>query len=99
MVGEVGKIDTKIFSEVPNELKTIEIDVEKKIFNVNGVPFGDRFSGFSISCKSGDGFKIEMDIDTVVNFASYDMAGRKTNEGLCFSQLAGLSYFWGEEVL
>lgn len=80
MTGEVGKIDAKIFSEVPNELKTIEVDVEKKIFNVNGVPFGDKCSCFNINCKAGDGFKIEMDIDTVVNFASYDMAGRKTNE-------------------
>lgn len=80
MVGEVGKIDAKIFSEVPNELKTIEIDVEKNIFNVNGVPFVGSFSEFNINCKAGDGFKIEMDIDTVVNFASYDMAGRKTND-------------------
>lgn len=61
------KTDAKIFSEVPNELKTIEIDVEKKIFNVNGVPFVGIFSEFNINCKAGDGFKIEMDIDNEEN--------------------------------
>lgn len=70
-------MDAKIFSEVPNELKTIEVDVEKKIFKVNGVPFGDRCTHFYISCEGGEGFKVKMEIDTTVQLASYGMNGEK----------------------
>lgn len=62
-----------IFSEIPHELKTIEVDVEKKIFNVNGVPFGNNCTAFSISCEACEGYKIRMDIDTTVHLASYGM--------------------------
>lgn len=62
-----------IFSEIPCELKTIEVDVEKKIFKVNGVPFGNNCTAFNISCEAGEGFKIRMEIDTTVQLASYDM--------------------------
>lgn len=72
-------MDAKIFSEIPNELKTIEVDVEKKIFNVNGVPFGKRCTGFSISCDA-EKFKIRMEIDTRVSLANYGMHGKKLTD-------------------
>ena len=71
-------MDANVFSNIPNELKTIEVDVEKKIFNVNGVPFGKECTGFNISCEATEGFKVRMDIDTTVHLASYDMGGEKT---------------------
>lgn len=74
------KTDAKIFSETPNELKTIEVDVEKKIFNINGVPFGKRCTGFRISCEALNGFDIRMDIDTTVKLASYEMNGKKKTD-------------------
>lgn len=42
--------ERKIF--VPHELKTIEIDVEKKIFRVNGEDFGKDCTGFSLYCST-----------------------------------------------
>lgn len=70
-------MDAKVFSEVPNELKTIEVDVQKKIFKVNGVPFDDRCTHFYISCEGGEGFKVKMELNTTVQFASYGMNGEK----------------------
>ena len=55
----------------PMELKSIEVDVEKRIFNVNGKPFGEGCTAFSISCDAVDGYKIQMEIDTTVHLASY----------------------------
>lgn len=73
-------MDAKIFSETPNELKTIEVDVEKKIFNVNGVPFGGSCTSFSISSEAGEGFRIYMELNTTVKFASYEMGGKKIED-------------------
>lgn len=70
-------MDVNVFSEVPNVLKTIEVDVEKKIFNVNGEPFGRRCTGFTISCEAGEGFEIQMDINTTVRLSTYKMNGEK----------------------
>lgn len=67
----------EVFTDMPNELKTIEVDVQKKIFKVNGVPFDDRCTRFDISCEAVEGFKITMEIDTTVQFASYGMSGKK----------------------
>ena len=74
--------DNKIF--VPHELKTAEIDVENKIFRVNGEDFGKDCTGFSISCNSGDRdkwFDIQMCIFGEVLFhPTYDFDGKKTSE-------------------
>lgn len=67
----------EIFTDVPNELKTMEVDVEKKIFKINGEPFGERCTGFRISCKAEEGFDIRVDIDTTVRYAKYDTHGQK----------------------
>lgn len=73
-------MNVNIFTDVPSELKTIEVDVDKKIFNVNGVPFGKRCTGFYISAETVEGFKIHMEIDTTVCLASYDINGKKITD-------------------
>lgn len=73
-------MNVNVFSEVPNILKTIEVDTEKKIFNVNGVPFGSSCTRFYISCEAAEGFKIQMETDTSVRFASYEMNGKKKTD-------------------
>ena len=60
----------------PHELRTIEVDVEKKIFKVNGEDFGHGCRYFSISCDAEEGYKVRMEIDTKVILASYDGIGR-----------------------
>lgn len=67
----------EIFTKTPNELKTIEVDVEKKIFNVNGVPFAEGCTGFYISADAANGYKVSMEIDTTVHFSSYSTFGEK----------------------
>lgn len=76
--------DNKIFT--PHELKTIEVDVEKKIFRVNGEEFGKNCNGFSISCEVGnydEWFRVLMRIsrDTVFD-SKYDFNGNKTADKL-----------------
>lgn len=75
-------MDSKIFT--PHELKTIEVDVEKKIFRVNGEDFGKGCSGFSISCNTGDRdkwFDIQMrTFGEVLFHSTYDFDGKKTSE-------------------
>lgn len=69
---------------VPHELKTIEIDVEKKIFCVNGEDFGKGCDSFSISCQTGDRdewFEVHMRVHTDVKYANYNFDGEKTKEG------------------
>lgn len=72
--------DNKIF--VPHELKTIEVDVEKKIFRVNGEDFGKHCTGFSISGAVGDfnqWFDITMNVSNDIVFGSkYNMRGERT---------------------
>ncbi len=68
----------KIF--IPHEFKTIEVDIEKKIFRINGENFGDGCTGFTISCTP-DNFRIDMEIDTTVRFVSYSVKGRLKEQG------------------
>lgn len=53
---------------VPHELKTIEVDVRKKIFRINGEDFGRGCTGFTITCQSYKDFDIRMEVDTTVRF-------------------------------
>ncbi len=76
--------ERKIF--VPYELKTIEIDVEKKIFRVNGEDFGKDCTGFSLYCSTNysdaERYAVRMDINTNIRFrANYDIEGNKTSGG------------------
>lgn len=76
--------ENKIF--VPHELKSVEIDVEKKIFRVNGEDFGKNCDHFTISCSSerdtpdSEFLKISMRIGTDMKFGNYDWNGNKTGE-------------------
>lgn len=73
---------SKIFT--PHELKTIEVDVEKKIFRVNGEDFGKGCTGFSIDCGSmrdkDEFFRIEMRIESGIIYSSYNENGEKTSD-------------------
>lgn len=55
---------------VPHRLKTIEIDVEKNIFRINGEDFGEGCTGFSITCLGYGEFDIRVEVDTTVRFVS-----------------------------
>ena len=55
---------------VPHELKTIEVDAEKKIFRINGEDFGKGCTGFSITCHKYDSFDIRVEIDTTVRYVT-----------------------------
>ena len=68
----------KIF--VPHELKTIEVDAENKIFRVNGEDFGDKCSGFTITCRRYDDFDVRIELDTTVVVATYGENQQKTSE-------------------
>lgn len=56
---------------VPHKLQTIEVDVEKKIFRVNGEDFGQHCTGFTITCNGCNSFDIRMEINSTVQFATY----------------------------
>lgn len=68
----------------PHELKTIEVDVEKKIFRVNGEDFGEGCTEFSISCsaeRNTDEFlNVNMRIESDVHFSTYNEKGEKTTD-------------------
>lgn len=60
----------------PQELKTIEVDTEKRIFRINGEEFGQQCTGFTISCTA-EGFKLRAEVETIVVFVNYDEAGKQ----------------------
>lgn len=59
----------KIF--VPHELKTLQIDVENRIFLINGENFGEKCTGFTLTCTGVDEFQFRMELDAVVQYATY----------------------------
>ncbi len=70
---------------VPHELKTIEVDVDKKIFRINGEDFGRGCTGFRIECRGYKRFDIRVEIDTTVKLVSimgdqYEERTYKTND-------------------
>ena len=78
----------RIMSElfVPHVLKTIEVDVEKKIFRINGEDFGRGCTGFRIECFDYGAFDIRMEVDTTVYLVAIwggecvSLEERKTND-------------------
>ena len=62
----------EILSEVPQEIKTLEVDTEKKIFRLNGIDFADGCDYFEVSCEGGEGFKVRMDLNKRIALVSYD---------------------------
>lgn len=65
---------------VPHELKTVEIDVEKRSFKINGEDFGKNCTGFTITCNGVDDFAIRVEVDTTVQFATYNGKNRTSVE-------------------
>lgn len=65
---------------VPHELKTIEVDAEKKIFRINGEDFGKNCTGFTIHCRRYDDFDVMIEVDTTVVVATYGKDQQKTSE-------------------
>ena len=73
-------MQAEVFTMLPNELKTIEIDTEKKIFKINGENFGERCTGFYIDGDAVDGFDVRMRINTDVLYVSkYNIDGKKND--------------------
>ena len=68
----------KIF--VPHELKTIEIDAEKKIFRINGEDFGKDCDGFVITCRRYNDFDLLVEVGTTVRFVTYGENGQITKD-------------------
>lgn len=65
---------------VPHELKTIEIDIEKKIFKVNGEDFGSDCTGFSIGCLAEKGWLVKVSIDTTMRLVGYNSQGEMESD-------------------
>lgn len=63
----------EILAGVPQEIKTLEVNTEKKIFKLNGVNFGDGCDYFAISCTGGEGFKIHMVLSKHIICANYGL--------------------------
>lgn len=61
----------EILAGIPQEIKTLEVNTEKKIFKLNGVDFGDGCTDFSISCTGGEGFRIRMELSKRIICANY----------------------------
>lgn len=71
---------------VPHELKTIEVDVEKKIFRVNGEDFADRCDEFMLRCSANrpgglsEWISLTLETKSWISFSNYDFNGNKTKE-------------------
>ena len=55
---------------VPHVLKSIEVDMDEKIFRVNGEDFGAGCTGFTITCNEYESFDIRMEIQNTVRYVS-----------------------------
>lgn len=58
----------------PHELKTVEIDVEKKIFKINGMDMGKGCSDLNINFNY-KGSTIKVESRSIIEFSSYDRRG------------------------
>ena len=61
----------EILAGVPQELKMLEIDTEKRIFKLNGVDFGDRCECFEMACEGGEDFIVRMEFSQRIVVANY----------------------------
>lgn len=67
--------ENKIF--VPHELKKIEMDIENKIFLINGEEFGKGCKSISIHCNPPE-WKFRVVIDKPIEFqATFDLNGQE----------------------
>lgn len=75
----MGKFE-EILAEVPQEIKTLEVDTEKKIFRLNGIDFGRGCTYFSITCTGGKGFRIRMELEKRIICANYGLNNVRKGE-------------------
>lgn len=62
---------------IPKELKTLEIDIENKIFKVNGENFGSKCQYLKIECSPPE-WKFKVVITRPMVFCgSYDLKGKE----------------------
>lgn len=62
---------------IPKELKTLEIDIENKIFKVNGENFGSKCQYLKIECSPPEWrFKVSVK-KTIEFYGKYDIKGDK----------------------
>ena len=57
------------------------MDIEKKIFRVNGKDFGDYSTGFSIRCEASEDYLVRMRIDMVVHIEERRTEDEEKQEG------------------
>ena len=62
-----------ILAGVPQEIKTLEVNTEKKIFKLNGVDFGNGCDYFAISCTAEEGYRIRMELSKRIICANYGL--------------------------
>lgn len=67
----------EILAGIPQEIKTLEVDVEKKVFRLNGIDFAEGCDFFSVSCEGGKDFKVRMELDKRIACASYNFWSHK----------------------
>ncbi len=71
---------------IPQELKTIEIDVEKKIFRINGEDIGKNCTWLSVICDLRDPderLRVSAEVSGPMkkeSFVNYDIDGKKTSK-------------------
>ncbi len=76
----------EVFTGLPNELKTIEIDVEKRKFLINGESFGhSREFSLEIVCKASEGYEVSLKANSDVKFKGYTMKGKEKTADTCTS--------------
>lgn len=68
----------------PHELKTVEIDVEKKIFKVNGEDFGKGCNELAIFCTPPS-WNIRMELTEKIIYEKYDLDGKHIEENVIHS--------------
>lgn len=72
----------EILSEIPQEIKTLEVDVEKKIFRLNGIDFAEGCDFFSVECQGGEGFRVRMELNKKIVCTNYDFWNRKRTSAI-----------------
>ena len=67
----------EILSEIPQEIKTLEVDVKKKIFRLNVIDFAEVCDFFSVVCQGGKGFRVRMELNKKIVCTNYDFWNHK----------------------
>ena len=75
------KIENQLIM-TPHELKTLEIDIEKKIFKINGEEFGKGCRFLEIICSPPE-WEFKVLIDRPIEFSTiYNLKGKEKSRTL-----------------